>query len=90
MFENLFFHGRIYIIIKANSYLFLRTLMYCCSWIQLLILYLFTLHDCIYLKDCVNFIFFLSCNSTFTISVRAVASGHSEKAAMPVHLAEVK
>ena len=31
-----------------------------------------------------------SFNSTFTISVRAVASGHSEKAAMPVHLAEVK
>ena len=43
--------------------------MYCCSWIQLLILYLFILHDCIYLLDCArrdsrcNGIFSLSCFS---------------------------
>ena len=41
--------------------------MCCCSWIQLLILYLFILHDCIYLLDCArrdsrcNGIFSLSC-----------------------------
>ena len=41
--------------------------MYCCSWIQLLILYLFILHDCIYLLDSArrdsrcNGIFSLSC-----------------------------
>ena len=43
--------------------------MYCCSWIQLLILYLLILNDCIYLLDCArrdsrcNGIFSLSCFS---------------------------
>ena len=46
--------------------------MYCCSWIQLLILYLFILHDCIYLLDCVRRDF--RCNGIFSCSfARALA-----------------
>ena len=69
MFENLVFHGRIYVIFISAFLPASEDLDVFFSWIQLLILYLYILQGCIYLLDCTrrdsccNGIFSLSCFS---------------------------